>query len=92
MLFKKYFTDPCGEDGTCLVKASCNLKQNMPWFRTDKCPDYRKYVKIRNTAKNIIDWIIAGFWMLVCLLIVVYIVAALGWGVFDLTKKLWNWL
>ena len=91
MLFK-YFTDPCGEDGICLVKASCNLKNSYPWNRSEKCPDYEKYRKRRDRKKSIIEWIIGSFSMLVAFICVVFAIVSFCWGAWDLTKAIYNWV
>ena len=83
MLFKKFLTDPCGDEGTCLVKASCRLPNQLPWERTDHCPEYRKYVKRRDRINKIQATINAG--LLACSFILF-----LCWILYTFCLGLWE--
>jgi hypothetical protein len=68
--------DPCGEESTCLVKAACHMRQEKPWIRTQKCPDYIKYTKRRDKFIEIKNDTIDWFWtitMISCFLFICFI-------------------
>ena len=82
---KSYFQDPCEEGSMCVVRAGCSIKQQIPWFRKDKCPTYSKYVQKRDRISNIIgttnEWafILFVFWFILMIFI------TFGFGV-------WKWI
>lgn len=64
--FIDYFKniDPCGEESNCLVKAACHMRQETPWERDGKCPDYKTYTKRRDKFKKIKNEAIDWFWII----------------------------
>ena len=91
MLFKRFVIDPCGKDGTCLVKASCQLYKALPWERTSKCPDYKKYTKRRDFINAYTSLIINIFCVLVFLCMIAFIIASFSIGAWDILTTIYNW-
>ena len=78
--------DPCGEESTCLVRPACHMRQETPWERDAKCPDYKKYTKRRykfNLIKtNTVDW----FWIIIMISIFLFILFIFGLGIWTLIE------
>ena len=69
--------DPCKDErSTCVVRAGCHISKKLPWERTDKCPDYKKFSDRRdrrdNFRTNVIDnCFITGFF--ICCIFVAFL-------------------
>ena len=83
MLSKLIPPDPCGEKGTCLVKASCKLPTKMPWERTGQCPEYKKYVRKRNRIEKIQASINAGLILCSLFLFIAWIAYTFFLGLWE---------
>ncbi len=86
---RSFYINPCGKDGTCLVKASCKI---ATWLRTKECPDYEKYSKRRDRVKNVVDLTISIFWLIIILTFVILIILAVVLGVIEEVQYLIKWL
>jgi len=82
-----YYIDPCGEESVCFVRPACHIRNNIPWTRRDKCPDYKRFYERRDVIDNIkteiIEWFCIGTMLsvlaFIAFLFILGIVTFIGW-------------
>ncbi len=79
-----YNQDPCETGSKCVVRAGCSIKQQKPWWRSQKCPEYKTFINRKKRVKNIIGVIRDTSWIAVILSWVLMIIVTFFLG-------LWKW-
>jgi hypothetical protein len=88
LVMLKYLKNPCKEGNVCLVRAACTLSRS--WKKTEKCPIYRKYEKIKNIKSEIIENILLVFNLTWFFAAIAWILIAFGWGSWNLASFLYD--
>jgi len=76
----KFLREPC-DDGDCLVKVACSLRNNTPWERGRKCPDYKKWARRTDKVQSVQAIINTFFFIGITLSFALWIGITFGWGI-----------